>query len=468
MRRAKQLLCLGAAISILWSSVVHGETTVPPNPFGSPSTQTGGLEYGPGGNSALLPGGQGQTQVPAQNSGQPGNQGQTQSQASAVVQPPAVAAEGAVLLDCATGQILFEKNAGTQFYPASITKVMTALLTVENCSMEDRVTFSEAATTNLESGAVTLNLTAGDKLTVEQCLYALMLKSANEVANGLAEHISGSVPAFAERMNQRAAQLGCTGTHFANPNGLNNEAHVTTPYDMALIARAAFANPALSKICTTTAYTMPATKKGEAKTITMGHKMLYPTDSRYYPGMVGGKTGYTSKARNTLVTCVERNGVRLVAVVMKAEGTHYTDTKAMLDYGFGVMAAGQSSATGNPSASQSAEGPGGGNPGGVKTGWAQDQTGWQYGKIDGTKAANEWMTIDHKEYWFDSNTYMATGWRQFVGDIWYYFHSSGELAVNTWVKTGDAWFYVGADGAMLKNTTTPDGYPVGADGAWRP
>ncbi len=386
-------------------------------------------------------------------------------------------------MDCATGQVLFEKNSRTQYYPASITKVMTALLTIENCGMNDMVTFSEAATTNLESGAVTLNLTAGDRLTVEQCLYALMLKSANEVANGLAEHISGSVAAFAEKMNQRAAQLGCTGTHFANPNGLNNETHVTTPYDMALIARAAFANPALSKICTTTAYTMPATKKGEAKTITMGHKMLYPTDSRYYPGMVGGKTGYTSKARNTLVTCAERDGVRLVAVVMKAEGTHYTDTKALLDYGFGVIGSAGSTASGQPaggaagpgSSGQANDGPGSGTssqePQGANLSagqaeWIQVGSRWQYRKADGTKAANEWMTIGNQEYWFDSDAYMATGWRQFVGDIWYYFHSSGALATSTWLKSKDVWFYVGADGAMLRNTTTPDGYLVGADGAW--
>ena len=123
---------------------------------------------------------------------------------------------------------------------------------------------------------MTISLAKGDQLTVEQCLYALLLKSANEVANGLAEHMAGSVEAFADMMNARAASLGCTGTHFANPNGLNNSTHLTTPYDMALIARAAYANPVLSKISTTTSYQMPATQKSGAKVITMGHKMLYP------------------------------------------------------------------------------------------------------------------------------------------------------------------------------------------------
>ncbi|MDO5417407.1 MAG: serine hydrolase, partial [Lachnospiraceae bacterium] len=374
------------------------------------------------------------------------------------VAAPVVQAEGAVLLNCGTGQILFGKNADQQFYPASITKVMTALLTIENCSLSDIVTFSEAATTNLESGAVTINLTAGDQLTVEQSLHALLLKSANEVANGLAEHISGSVSAFADKMNQRAAQLGCKNTHFANPNGLNNSTHKTTPYDMALIARAAYANPDISRISTTLTYQMPATKNGAAKTITMGHKMNYSTDSRYYPGMVGGKTGYTSKAGNTLVTCVERDGVRLAAVVMKASGTHYTDTKAMLDYGFALAAAGELERGAGSQSEPGSQGTAGGstqetgvNPSEpaapAQTGWVQEGNVWSYRKADGSKAAGEWLTINGEAY---------------------YFHSSGQMAANTWVRDGEKWLYAGSSGKMLKNTVTPDGYQVGTDGVWIP
>ena len=121
------------------------------------------------------------------------------------------------MLNASTGEVLFEKNGTSRFYPASITKLMTALLTAENCALSDTVTFSKSATTNLESGAVTLNLVEGDKLTVEQCLYALMLKSANEVANGLAEHISGSVSAFADKMNARAKELGLSLIHISEP-----------------------------------------------------------------------------------------------------------------------------------------------------------------------------------------------------------------------------------------------------------
>lgn len=395
MKKRLRLLSLGAAVSLLWSSIAFAMEIIPPNPL-SPGVyaESGAADSGlPSVGSQ--PGGAGITEVPADGTGvgnpsmqEPGNGNlpvQTQETGSLPTQEPgtgnlpvqdptagntptdaaqestqqpsalegtvfagsgkiaapAVAAEGAVLLNANTGQIIFEKNARTPFYPASITKVMTALLTVENCNLSDVVTFSRTATTNLESGAVTISLTEGDQLTVKDSLYALLLKSANEVANGLAEHMGGTIDNFANMMNVRAAQLGCTGTHFANPNGLNNATHLTTPYDMALIARAAYANPVISQISTTTAYQMPATKLGAAKTITMGHKMLYPTDSRYYPGMVGGKTGYTSKAGNTLVTCVEQNGVRLVVVVMKAGGTHYTDTKALLDYGFALAANGE-------------------------------------------------------------------------------------------------------------------------------
>lgn len=266
----------------------------------------------------------------------------TQSTASAAdIRQPEVAAEGAVLLNAATGEVLYGKNQDQQFYPASITKVMTALVVLEHCNLNETVTFSETATTNLESGAVALGVSAGDQLTVEQSLYGLLLKSANEIGNGLAEHVSGSVSAFADLMNAKAKELGCKNTHFANPHGLNNENHKTTPYDMALILRAAVANDTFRKIDTTTSYQFPAIKNAAARTITMGHKMMYKTDSRYYEGIIGGKTGYTSKAGNTLVTAVERDGVRLIAVVMKAKGTHYTDTRAMLDYGFALHDAGK-------------------------------------------------------------------------------------------------------------------------------
>ena len=279
---------------------------------------------------------------------------------------PVVSSEGAVLMDGASGKVLFSKNGDTRYYPASITKLMTALLVAENCSLDDTVTFSASATTNLESGAVSIGMVEGDTMTVRQCLYALLLKSANEVGNALAEHVSGSVRAFADRMNEKAAQLGCTNTHFTNPHGLNDPEHYTTPKDMALIAKAAFQNEVVKTVASTRTYSLLATKKNPSGlTVTMGHKMLNPNDSRYYEGIIGGKTGYTSKAGNTLVTAAERNGVRMIAVVMKSRSTHYVDTKAMLDYGFELAEAGTlgTNQTGGQNTGSSQTGTGNGGPG---------------------------------------------------------------------------------------------------------
>ena len=410
----------------------------------------------------------------------------TSGTGTSTVAEPTIQSEGAVVMDAATGTVLYGKNQNTRYYPASITKLMTALLVLENCQLGDTVTFSKTATENLEAGAVSLKLTEGDKLTVEQCLYGLLLKSANEVANGLAEKVSGSVSGFASLMNQKAAALGCTGTHFVNPNGLNDTNHYTTPYDMALIARAAFQNDTLRKIDTTLSYKFPATKNAGERTITMGHKMMYSTDSRYYPSIIGGKTGYTSKAGNTLVTGAEKNGVRLIAVVMKSKSTHYADTKALLDYGFAKMAASGSSGTSqNGSQSSNTQGPGEttGNNGGTqepgtttspaqpvtpaqKKGWNQDNTGWYYIKDDNTKASGEWLRLSDATYWIDSNGYMATGWRQYNNGAWYYFKSSGAMAKNTWIEDNNKWFYLGGEGYMLKDTTVDGRYRLNSEGVW--
>ena len=504
-------LTLGLMLSV--QSVAYGELIIPPVPIGTQAGTLGGQTGGQGpgvvtagesaGTSQTPDGGQsgagtgqtsdaGQSSAGTQQTPDGGQSGAGTSQtmdAARNLQQPQIAAEGAVLIDGATGKVLFGKNENQQFFPASITKVMTALLVLERCSLSDVVTFSATATTNLESGAVALGVSEGDQLTVEQSLYGLLLKSANEIGNGLAEHVAGSVSAFADLMNEKAKALGCQNTHFTNPHGLNDPNHLTTPYDMALIMRAALKNETFRKIDTTTSYSFPALKNEPARTITMGHKMMYSTDSRYYPGIIGGKTGYTSKAGNTLVTGAERDGIRLIAVVMKSARTHYTDTKAMLDYGFanyqtlmgtsaGTAADPSGSSAGNtvtvPSGtngSGSAEGAAGG-PGvsaqqNQEPGWHQDDRGWYY-IVDGKKTANTWQTIDGLDYWFDGDGYMATGWRQYSNGAWYYFKPSiGYMMKNCWISDGGNWYYLGSDGAMLTNTTTPDGYPVDANGIWQ-
>lgn len=368
---------------------------------------------------------------------------------------PSISSEAAILYDATTGQILFEKNSRQQMYPASITKLMTALLVAEHCSLDDTVTYSETATHGLESGAATVQLDTGDTLTVRESLYALMLKSACEVANGLAEKVSGTQAAFADLMNQRAQQLGCTNTHFANASGLNDTNHYTTAYDMALITKAALDNETVRTIASTLTYTLPASKNRGALTITNGHKMLNPANSQYYSGIIAGKTGYTSKAGNTLATAVQKDGHELIAVVMKSTQQQYVDTKALLDYGYQQIAASKGGST----TGQTQTG---------ASGWIQvSDTQWQYKKADGTLCRSEWLDLNGTSYWFDDNTYMATGWRQFSNGAWYYFNpQNGAMVTNKWVTDNGKSYYLQSDGTMAVNTVIDGTYQVDANGVY--
>ena len=247
----------------------------------------------------------------------------------------AIEAEGGILMDADSGCVIYGKNLHERFFPASITKILTALIIVERCSLDDTLTFSHNAVYNVERRSTSAGYDTGDQITVREALYAMLLKSANEVANALAEHCAGSIEAFADLMNEKAADLGCKDSHFANPSGLNDPNHYTTPYDYALIAQAAFSNPTFVEFDSTTYYELPpnATNAGRF-TVYCGHKMLKKNSNQYYPGIIGGKTGYTTLAGNTLVTCAERDGLRLITVVLNGHSTHYSDTKAMLDFGF--------------------------------------------------------------------------------------------------------------------------------------
>ena len=246
-----------------------------------------------------------------------------------------ISAEGGIVMDADTGAVLYGKNIHVNYFPASITKILTALIIIENCDMDDIVTFSHNAVYNVESGSSNAGIDEGDQLTVRDALYAMMLRSANEAANGLAEHLAGSIEQFAAMMNAKAVSLGCTESNFTNPSGLNDPNHYTTAYDMALIAKAAFSNETFVQIDSTLYYDLPVTKRNpDGLRIYPGHKMLKKNLSQYYPGIIGGKTGYTSLAGNTLVTCAERDGMKLVTVILNGHQTHYTDTKALLDFGF--------------------------------------------------------------------------------------------------------------------------------------
>ncbi len=248
-----------------------------------------------------------------------------------------IEADGGILIDADSGTVLYGKNVHETYYPASITKILTAYIIINHCDLDDTVTFTHSAVNTLEPGSSILGARVGDKMSVRDCLYALLLQSANEVANALAEHCSGSVEEFAELMNEEAKKLGCIDSNFANPSGLNNPNHYTSAHDMSLIAKAAFSDPTFLEIDKTLYYDVPAgqlQQYPDGWRYYMHHRMMKKNDSLYYNGIIGGKTGYTSLAGNTLVTCAERDGLKLIAVVLNGRQTHYSDTKTLLDFGF--------------------------------------------------------------------------------------------------------------------------------------
>lgn len=249
---------------------------------------------------------------------------------------PELNAEAAILMDATTGEILFEKNSKSKMYPASITKIMTVLLALEKGNLSDTITFSHDAVYSIEPGSAHIAMQEGEQITLEQALYGILLRSANEVANAVGEYVDGSIPAFAQHMTQRAKELGCESTNFLNANGLFDENHYTTAYDMACIARELLKQEAYQKMMSNTYYEIPPTnKQTETRYLHGQHQMLNPNSIYYYEYATGGKTGYTWEALNTLVTFAKKGDTQLIAVVLKCKGAeHYVDSKALFEYGF--------------------------------------------------------------------------------------------------------------------------------------
>lgn len=245
-------------------------------------------------------------------------------------------AESAILIDAHSGQILYEKNAYAKQYPASITKLMTLLLAFEHGDLKDKLTFSHDAVFTIEPGSSHIAVQEDEVLTLEQVIYGIMLQSANECSNGVAEYVDGSVSAFTKHMTERAKELGCKNTNFVNPHGLHDENHYTTAYDMALIAKELLQNETYRSMMHNTYYEIPPTnKQTETRYLHGQHQMLNKHSLYYYPEAEGGKTGFTSQALNTLVTYAKKGNTELIAVVLHCNGAqHYVDTKALFDYGF--------------------------------------------------------------------------------------------------------------------------------------
>lgn len=249
---------------------------------------------------------------------------------------PEVSGTSAILMEADTGAVLYEKNSHEKLYPASITKVMTGLLTIENCNMDDIVTYSGQALSLLPSDAAKLGLVGGEEMTVKDSLYALLLRSCNDVAVGLAYDISGSEEEFAKLMTKRAKELGATDTNFVNATGLQDKNHYTTAYDMAMITKSAITNPIFTEVSGTEKYVLSATNKCDVeRTQVNRHQMLVSTSSSFYAYAIAGKTGYTDEAGRTLITVAKKDGKTLICVFMNSTDEQvYNDTKNLFEYGF--------------------------------------------------------------------------------------------------------------------------------------
>ena len=268
----------------------------------------------------------------------------TVSEASAIYIPsetlgdiaaPKITAEGAILMDAGNCAVLYQKNMDNPYFPASITKIMTCLLAVENSSLSDTVKMSNEAVFGIDRTSSNVGLDVGQSITMEEAILCVMLASANEAASAIAEHVSGSIEDFVDLMNKRAEELGCTHTHFENANGLPNDNHYVSPHDMALIARAFNDNETCRRLASMRTYDIAPTSTQPDEIHLLNHHKMYEGLSYAYDPVVWGKTGYTMAAGATLVTVAENNGLTLICVVMKDETErNYTDTRSLFDFGF--------------------------------------------------------------------------------------------------------------------------------------
>lgn len=257
------------------------------------------------------------------------------------IQNLSIYSDAAILMDSKTGKILYEKNSNEKKYPASTTKILTAIIAIENCNLSDTISASYNAIMSIPSGYSIAEIKENEVLTVEQLLNVFLIHSANEAGYILAEHISGSISNFADLMNQKALEIGCTDTHFTNPSGIQDENHYSTAHDMALIAQYCMKNETFRQIVCKTSYTLePTDKTPEERYFVTTNDLIKTSSEYYYPYCIGIKTGYTSKAKNCLISASQKDGLELITVVLGAEFTENgksarnTDTINLFNYGF--------------------------------------------------------------------------------------------------------------------------------------
>lgn len=259
---------------------------------------------------------------------------------SSTVSEPALNSEAAILIDANTGMILYSKNADKKMYPASTTKILTSIIAIENCNLTDKVTVNNSAISTIPSGYSSAGLVSGEVLTVEELLTVFLVHSANEAGNVLAEYISGSINEFSNLMNEKAQEIGCTNSNFLNPSGIHNDNHYSTAYDLSLIARYCMKNSTFRNIVSMPKCIIGATNKSEKRTYSNTNDLINPSSKYYLEDCIGIKTGYTSEAKNCLISACSKNGIGLICVVLGAgtldtgESGRYVDSKALFNYGY--------------------------------------------------------------------------------------------------------------------------------------
>lgn len=394
---------------------------------------------------------------------------------------PTINSDGAILVNATTKEVYYSKNPFTAYNPAGIANLMTAYLLVSSKQLTDVLMVTPEAVNGLESGAARAGLRAGDTITVADALGAMFVKSCCDVSNTVAINVAGSIPNFVALMNNTAVSMGCIATHFANPTGLNDVTQVTNPYDMAVIMDYVSNNPTLKQYLTITMYQLPATAHRRALMLYSKNTLLSPGSSTHYSGISASRLGYTSKALYTMASELDYNGNKLIAVVMRSNGTQFADTTKLLNFGKtslfervsagGAVAAAQAQAnqtqmqlgnsstlqqslannglstnvsTANVGAATAANSQGGGT-------WLQNNGRWYYVNAAGQIVRSQWLNDKGKNYYLDSSGFMVTGWQTFSNGNTYYFDPvNGDLKTNTWVNLSDGSYYLQSDGTLVK------------------
>ena len=245
---------------------------------------------------------------------------------------PSINAASAILIDNRTNKVLYSKNEDTKMFPASTTKIITAIITLENCSLDEQATASFDAV-NIPEGYATADIKIGETFTVEQLLEMLLVHSANDAANVLAEHVGGSLESFVSIMNTKASELGLTNTHFTNAYGLQDDNHYTTARDLATIMKYCLQNENFRRICGLASCAIPATNMSEPRTYSSTNQLVIAGNNNYYPYVTTGKTGFTSDAKHCLVSSAYNNDLELICVVLGSED-NFGDTRAIYNYAY--------------------------------------------------------------------------------------------------------------------------------------